>query len=133
MNKVVKIVRCNAGKRVSSAARPPAQVEYKPGCWAEAPEWLATQGYHLMVFDSLENALRFRPPDWKLTPLEFWWAEAGNVREPDLPPLALLWLSWGQFEESPWPWSQGTLFAEKVRLVRKVSKKELEKATLAIR
>lgn len=35
-----------------------ARVQYRVGKWVKAPDWLAEKGYHLFVFDTLENATR---------------------------------------------------------------------------
>ena len=41
----------------SAGAFGEAEVVYKIGEWTVAPQWLADKGYHLLVFDSLENAM----------------------------------------------------------------------------
>jgi len=36
-----------------------AEVKYEVGEWTEAPQWLAGNGYHLLVFNTLRNAKKF--------------------------------------------------------------------------
>ena len=44
---------------VSISVYGPAEVIYKVGEWVRAPEWLASFGYHLLVFNNYEQAKRF--------------------------------------------------------------------------
>jgi len=48
------------GMFFSSASSGEAKVQYKVGEWTLAPRWLASNGYHLFVFDDLRGAEEFQ-------------------------------------------------------------------------
>jgi len=80
-------------QRVSILASGNARVVYVPGIPAKAPAWLAEHGYHLTIFSSLADAVRFLLLD--ITSVsrraEIWTCDADGVTS-DLPP-ALPYLS----------------------------------------
>jgi len=129
MKYVVKIVRRDEeGKLNSLFTEGRALVQYQQGVAVKAPRWLARRGYHLTVFASLEDAVNFRPIFDESLGIELWWAEAEDVTEVKLPFLNMNSLKYGKITpmDCEWPW--GTLLAESVKLVRKVTRDEFERA-----
>jgi hypothetical protein len=56
-----KVVRDGLyGDTQSVVAGLKAKVKYKVGEWVQAPKWLFDAGYHLCVFDKLEDAKEFK-------------------------------------------------------------------------
>jgi hypothetical protein len=97
-----------------------AEVCYKVGEYVEAPDWLARRGYHLFVFDSLDDAINAFP--YTQSVFELWEAEAQGVREPrDIPGMCFSKLAEGVFKPSGMSLGgKGVLLAKRVKLVRKV-------------
>ena len=50
----------NDGTLISNVSLGKAMVHYKVGEWVSAPQWLASQGYHLFVFRGLKGAEAFQ-------------------------------------------------------------------------
>jgi hypothetical protein len=92
-----------------------AEVCYKVGEYVEAPAWLASQGYHLFVFDSLLDAIKALYPG----AFELWEAEAQDVQEPkDLSGMRCDKLQEGILEPGGYSLSgPGVLMAKRVKLV----------------
>lgn len=121
MNNIVyKVIWHRFGRpKTSYLASGKARVYYKVGEWAEAPEWLQEKGYHLLVFETLEQARQFLPFPQTIE-LEIWEAEAEDRYA--LPPmLNTSKLYDGEFLEARinwWPW--GTLMYKRIKLIRRV-------------
>jgi len=82
------------------------RVNYQVGKFVTAPEENREIGHHLLAFNSLESATKFMKGGYCL---ELWECE---VSEPLLP---LFELPFGSF-----PWQNGTIHAEKVKLIKKL-------------
>jgi len=106
----------------SAIAEGKAEVTYRRGGWSRAPQWLAEDGYHLTVFDSMEHANSFASSymsGGNLLNAHIWRVHVREVHDGDLPPRCLLWtIAHGRrgIPDAP-PWPNGTVMAEKVRLV----------------
>jgi len=125
----VKIVRRDDnGRLISAVVEGKALVEYQPGEDAMAPKWLAEKGYHLTVFEALKDAVIFRKSTSMTMPVQFWWAEVPQAVRPDRPLSSILELKDGLFDVQTLPWPEGTLFAESVRLTKRVSWDEIAEA-----
>lgn len=98
-----------------------AEVTYSTEEYVSAPQWLGEKGYDLLIFDTLKNLNNF----WVTTPSfnQVWEVSCrGNVREPDrvrlnIAPLALD----KRFVEAIFGWPAGSLMAEEVKLLRRIS------------
>ena len=117
---VWKVVKRIDRKLVSVVADGKAMVEYKPGEWVEAPEWLRRLGYNLLAFDDLEAAKEF-----SLVfsgNLEIWEAEAESVVYVPKAPLDLLSLALGKIEPNRHflEWPEHTVMCRKLKLIRRV-------------
>jgi len=123
--KVFKVVKPIEGDLYHSCvARVWAGVDYRPGEWAEPPEWLDRRGYFLTAFSELEDAERFllEVAPWNFPRPQVWEAEVDGVRKM-LPPI----LVGDLLEErqdvfdcfSKWP--KGTIMARRIKLIRRVA------------
>lgn len=56
--KAYKVV--SPGLRSALQTRETVRVQYEERQWVRAPQWLLDQGFGALVFESLENARRFR-------------------------------------------------------------------------
>ena len=98
-----------------------AEVTYKIGEWVTAPEWLADYGYHLMVFDDLEDARQLEDSLHNIFVCEV-------EDEVPLPEVDFMvdGLSYGEMYPHPSPgWPHGSRMFKRVKLVREVSEDEL--------
>jgi len=130
--KCVKILRKKEGKLISFRTEGKASVRYEPGVFVYAPEWLKKRGYNLTIFESLEAAVGFHPAFSDVTGVMFWWAEAENITEPNRPYLNSNSLKYGKIRKVNCEWPEGTLFAEKIKLLRKVTREEFYQAYEAV-
>ena len=88
-----------------------AEVKYRIGEFVEAPEWLAEQGYHLLVFDNIYDARNMLCDIFK--------AEAEE--EMPLPPrLFSNELENGLIEACTLPWPRGTKMYKRVKLLEQI-------------
>ena len=117
---VWKVVRRAMGRLVSAIADGRAMVEYKPGEWVEAPEWLRRLGYNLLAFDDLEAAKEFADKCWGS--FEIWEAEAESVVYVPKAPLDLVSLACGEIEPDRHllEWPEHTVMCRRLRLIRRV-------------
>jgi len=131
--RVYKVLKRSRDKLYSFIVYDKAGVEYKPGIWIKAPEWLAKEGYHITAFKNLQLAENFCEAIdilWPGAQYELWEAEAENIIE-QLPPIMhISKIANGLF--IPWHrngWPFGTVMAERIKLVRllKTSQKGGEK------
>ena len=116
-----KMVFVNAFDSLTSyAAAGAAEVVYEPGQWVEAPEYMASAGYHLLVFDTLKQALSFTrgAPVWEAECME-------EITE--LPRFAFtIEYSYGTaplqdlLHDGLHEWPRGTRMFKRVKLLRKV-------------
>jgi len=101
---------------ISNVSVGKSKVTYKIGEWVSAHQWLASQGYHLFVFKSLERAKDFQRFE---NDLVYKCLVRGVCKE--LPkPLLLFPLSSGQFEEE-----EGGVFPPGTKMVKQVKLTEL--------
>ena len=97
-----------------------AEVTYIPEEWVRAPEWLAKQGYHLLVFQSEEEA-RF----WASSSQDVWECELEGYTDSLPPRMNLQGLNKGNFLylettcDEGWP--EDTAMARRVKLLQIVS------------
>jgi hypothetical protein len=110
-----------------------ALTHYSQDHWTRAPRWLAKNGYHLICFLSLRDALQFmnRMEYKRGRTMVIWEAEAHSVTFA-LPSICNLYhLHDGHFKPNPSSilgasilgagfWPSGTLMAKEIRLIRKV-------------
>jgi len=128
--KVYKVVENFKGRLVSALIFGKAVVEYTPGEWTEAPKWLARKGYHITAFKDLVDARDFAAfNSTYVKHMEIWQAEAEGVSE-DLPAMMNPFgLSCGVLEKCPddFLWLSSTIMCRRLKLVRKLDWKEIEK------
>jgi hypothetical protein len=94
-----------------------AKVQYKIGEWVSAPEWAQKEGYHLLVFDSLEIAKL-----WKGN-IQVFIFEVEIKNKIKKMPLSCSYchVCCGELIPSGVViWPPGTVMAKKVKLVRRV-------------
>jgi len=101
-----------------------ARVEYQPGEYVKAPEWLSKEGYDLLVFDNLEKALKFIDDrvvsNYHQT--EVWKCEIKKGKSKLPPVMAIDYLAWGKLSDSPFStWPDGTVMAREVKITEPVS------------
>lgn len=114
--KMYKLLYKFRGELHSWGAGGTARVIYEPGKWIEAPAHLAKMGYHIVVFDDLEDTDTF-PYDWRPGPI--WEVDAED--EVPLPPRAsLVRLNDGVIVQSG-EWPPGTRMFKRVRLIKEVN------------
>lgn len=112
----------------SCIASDKACVKYEPGKWVEAPKWLQEAGFHLFVFDTIENALAFCPgvlftriPTSAICRQELWECEAEDVF-PAPERLADIWsLDRGEIELTDYHPPIGSLMARRVKLTKQIT------------
>lgn len=132
--KIVSLV--HKDRRVSHVMlREKAEVTYIPGEWAEAPEWLSGQGYHLTVFPSMAALLDYMRADnevtlqHKLYDEEVWECEAEE--EMVVPPILDIFVVRGWYEtvregsslltyQDDTEWPTATKMFKRVKLTRKL-------------
>jgi hypothetical protein len=113
----------------SLAAHGDAGVVYTVGEPAQAPGWLAAQGYFLTAFETLEQAARYRQ-GFELAVITAVFECEGLYREP-LPPMAPPWaLATRQASVRPYPgscrgWPKGTVMAQRLTLLRRIPEEAL--------
>lgn len=120
--KALKIVSEEDDGLFSAAAGGEAGVRYIPGQDTEAPKHMAEKGYHILVFDSLENIVR----EYGITTVPhlcIWKCECTNqVELPerlDIYYLSRLGLDAALLHPSS-DWPYGTMMFEKVRLIERI-------------
>ena len=98
-----------------------SQVIYRPSEWTKAPDWLAEKGYHLLAFDSREEACSWPKFMRYMDRVEVWEA----VGESEILPLPLYLympnLKQGlidHWESGTWP--ARTRMFRKIKLVRRI-------------
>jgi len=100
----------------------PAQVKYEQNKFSKAPDWLASQGYHLTVFDSPESAVDFLMIvyEFHIRWLSLWECVCEN--EIQLPePMDIRYLELGELHPSfDAIWHKGTKMFERVKLVNMI-------------
>lgn len=113
------VIRSPDGRLWSAVASGKARIQYLPGQWVEAPQWLGEKGYHLFVFEELSAALKWL--ELFASAAEAWEAEAEDV----LPLPAFLSLDAireGQVVPSLYGKHLAkTMMARRVKLVRRVA------------
>jgi hypothetical protein len=123
-DKVYKVVgRLYTGDLVSCTVYGAAEVCYKVGEFVQAPGWLAKHGYHLVVFDTFNNAKKFIG-EWDN--LEIWEADA-EERVELVPQMALNVISgmiYGNTFLNIWP--DGTRMYKRVKLLRRITNDDLK-------
>jgi hypothetical protein len=127
---VYKLVRRHDredGRWLSSAADGRGQVVYLVDVPAEAPAWLARQGYHPLAFQTLHEAALAWEPWAGLGGYAVFEADAeGEVADP--PPRASLYmLGLGKLVTVPQSqrWPVATVMARRLTLRRRVPEEEL--------
>ena len=116
--KYYKVVREEDGKRYSLIVHGKACVEYVPGEWTKAPEWLARRGYHLLVFTDFDKARYWCENETD----EVWECEVKDVIE-ELPlMLDIKALACGRAFNSFSCFPKETVMAREVKLVKLVHK-----------
>jgi len=132
--KVYKIVRNIDGELVSVGATGMARIVYKPHEWISAPRQLAERGYHITAFRSLRRAaINLHVLSSYTLPsvygFELWEAEAEGITRKLPPMLNMLQLAKGQFKEhlAPDLWAYGTIMCRRIKLIKKLGWKEVEK------
>ena len=112
----------------SAIATGPARVYYSVGCFAKAPKWLADQGYHLTVFDSLKNAATFVSSSSGASSI-FRCECLGKVPLPDA--QYVRGVSSGALDDSDHSthdWPKGTGMFRRVKIIDRVSPLEIYNA-----
>ena len=124
-----KLVVNDMGVLKSWSAGGSASVFYFADAWASAPSWLAKQGYHLMVLESLSNMVNTYGI-WKADKHdELWKCEChGKAEQPPMFAIGGL-LKVGILKGHDCGlFPKGTLFFERVKLVERVGgQKEIDK------
>ena len=117
--KVWKVVKNVNGRLVSAIVKGQAAVEYIPGEWVEAPEWLRSKEYHLLAFQDLSEAIDFAKLHSATRNLEIWEAEAEDLVP--LPfPLDISRLSVGLAIRIKDYWPTGTIMCRRLKLLKRV-------------
>lgn len=86
---MIKVVALSERGLTSTNASGQAEVIYKPGEWTTAPEWLAEQGYHLLVFSNRVDAVNTFQYALDAGAFSLWEVEVEEEVTP-LPPINLL-------------------------------------------
>jgi len=114
------VSRLPSGKLVSLVTEGKAQVEYIPGKWTKAPEWLAREGYHLTFYPEQPY-----PVDDPERGIELWECKVRKIiKEEDLPACCRLSpLKKGKLERDfifLGFWPAGTWMAKEIKLIRQI-------------
>ena len=121
-----KITSCDNG---SYAVLSKASVKYGREKWAEAPKWLAEKGYHLLVFETLDDTVNFvRPYSNGVLPECgcIWMCECEDEIDP-IPDMGY-WFDVGLGNLTMGPcgeWPPGTRMFKRVKLLHRISSKEI--------
>ena len=129
------------GRFLSCSVENKAEVSYIIDTWVRAPSWLACRGYHLFVYDDLENARwvvnnNIRLPkkaeqimhgapisgDKAISYLRIYECEVQGVCSRLPQPLGLAKLGEGEIELSDTAFPGGTVMVKGVKLLREVKK-----------
>lgn len=104
----------------SAVVRDKARVRYKKLGWNVAPKWLAQNGYHLVAFRTIEDAVKFGL-DEDLVSVDIWEVELMGIIKKMPPKLDIHQICRGNKEAVPFgDWPEGTIMAKKVKLIKKV-------------
>ncbi len=119
MRKYYKVVnKERSGALISIYVDGKAKVEYKIGEFVEAPDWLAKEGYHLLVFDNLKDALTFYEEDVSLQLFECECKDEVELKEY----LSTSFLEIGCLRSLTiiFGWPEGTRMFKRVKLIKRV-------------
>lgn len=119
LNPPKKYYKVLSGGEKSPMAEGQAAVQYTTNGFVSAPEWLAKKGYHLLVYDNLEEARKWRRDSYT----SIWEVEVKNVIENPVPRASLLQLKLGVIvpHRPAVAWPQGTIMVEEVKLIRQIT------------
>jgi len=94
-----------------------AEVKYQKNLWVEAPIWLAEKGYHLFVFNNMENAKKFVGDPSSSTCI--WECEVkGKFKHLPIR-LSRPYLDYGELLALPYDkFPKGTIMVKKVKLLK---------------
>ena len=119
-----KVIRRLNGKLVSALIRPEstAFTRYRKKKWIRANLHCRKSGYHLLVFNNLENAKRFAWEWCNDEPLEIWKVACrGKLEEIPAPCDTAVLNRYGTFYPAiDVDWSNGTLMCRKIKLIKRV-------------
>lgn len=122
----IKLTRKQWGDtQVSLSVPTSAEVEYKQDEWVGPPDWLAKEGMGLCIFADAESAARYLRLMQSIF-VQIWECEAEGVRVPHRRPETIVSLAFQLLNQpavSDWP--KGTLFADRVKLTKQLTHKEL--------
>jgi hypothetical protein len=121
--KRIKIIKKVNEEKTSCIVPSEAGVVYKEHQWATAPEWLQKAGYHLLVFNNVEDALSFTTDIFDSDiygDIELWTCKVrGKIRR--LPEHCYFFvLDERQLCGSGKDWPEGTEMYKKVKLVKRI-------------
>jgi hypothetical protein len=121
---VYKLVFVSGRHLESYAALAGARVRYRVGRWVTARKPLAERGYHLLVFDSIENLQDFMKM-YQLddTLVHGYLAQADGIIANPPPPALFYKVSKDKYDILPTPgaeWPKGTLMAKRVKLIKRI-------------
>jgi len=108
---------CRRSKYYSAVVSRKAQVRYYINRWIKAPDWLADQGYHIIVFNKKSDAKIFAESRYNFDSLEIFKCIVKNEIKGKTY-CSLLSLQNGTIRQdinSSWP--QGTHIFEKIKLI----------------
>lgn len=118
-----KVFRTDGKALYSVATWGPAAVRYVVGEWASPPEFLASEGYGLCVFETLEAALKYVALSGKSEDCVIYSGEARGVL-PLLVSRDIFQISSGvrpsRADRVPQGWAEGTMLVKEFRPERQV-------------
>jgi hypothetical protein len=103
-----------------------AQATYIPDEWAEAPEQMASFGYHLTAFQELKNARKFFVYNgYSSVAAQVWECEIDEQVELPKRLKLSVWHLDGVMEPLGFGWPDNTIMAKRIKITRRVPDDEL--------